>query len=128
MDSTIQINEKPFKELASSDIQTPVVMLNLLKFRRKGGRENYRRYMAQAGPFIEGVGARVIYFGNANELLNGTETWDVVMLVEYPSRQAFLQMATDPDYRKAHKHREAALEKAVLYATDPAGFKDILPT
>jgi len=72
------------------------------------------------------VGAKVIYFGKANELLNGTESWDIVMLVQYPSRKAFLEMANNPDYIKVHQNREDGLERAVLYATDPVHFKAIL--
>ena len=34
--------------------------------------------------------------------------WDMVLLVEYPSRQAFLAMAGDPGYLEVHEHREAA--------------------
>ncbi len=101
-------------------------MLNLLKFKQEGGREYYLRYIAASGPFVKGVGAEVLYFGKANELLNGDETWDVVMLVKYPSRKAFLQMANDPGYLKTHEFRAEALERAVLYATDPAQYKDIV--
>jgi uncharacterized protein (DUF1330 family) len=124
--SDIRHNQDQFQALADSPNDAPFVMLNLLKFKKQGGREAYLRYIAQAGPFVESVGAKVIYFGKANELLNGTETWDVVMLVHYPSRKAFLQMANNPDYLKVHAHREEALERAVLYATDPAGYKDII--
>jgi uncharacterized protein (DUF1330 family) len=101
-------------------------MLNLLKFKKEGGREAYFRYIKESGPFVEGVGAKVLYFGKPNELLNGTETWDVLMLVQYPSRKAFLEMANNPDYIKVHESRQEALERAVLYATDPFKFKDIL--
>jgi hypothetical protein len=60
------------------------------------------------------------------ELLNGTEDWDIVMLVQYPSRKAFLKMANNPDYLKVHGFREEELEQAVLYATDPVKFKATL--
>jgi uncharacterized protein (DUF1330 family) len=119
-------NEDQFRQLAANTGETPFVMLNLLKFKKPGGREAYLRYIKESGPFVRSVGARVLYFGKAAELLNGTETWDVVMLVEYPSRTAFLKMANDPDYLEVHQLREEALERAVLYATDPAQYKDIL--
>lgn len=123
----IKTNPDQFQAIAGNDNQAPFVMLNLLKFKTEGGRESYFQYIKESGPFVQGVGAKVLYFGKAEELLNGNETWDIVMLVQYPSRKAFLQMANDPDYLKAHVHREAALERAVLYATDPIGYKDILP-
>lgn len=127
--SGIRSNQDQFEALlANVNPDEPFVMLNLLKFKKEGGREAYFRYIKESGPYVQGVGAKVIYFGKANELLNGTEEWDVVMLVQYPSRKAFLEMANNPDYLKAHEHREQALEKAVLYATDPARYQDILST
>lgn len=122
----IKGNFDQMEALAANENQAPFVMLNLLKFKKDGGRETYLRYIAESGPYVQGVGAKVIYFGKANELPYGSETWDVVMLVEYPSRKAFLEMAGDPGYLKVHELREAALERAVLYAIDPATYKDIL--
>jgi len=122
----IKTNEDQFQELAANTNQGPFVMLNLLKFRNEGGRGAYYRYIRESGPFAENVGAKLLYFGKAKELLNGIETWDIVMLVQYPSRKAFLKMANNPDYLKVHSFREEALERAVLYATDPVTFKDII--
>ena len=124
--SGIQSNEDQFKRLDQNKNEEPFVMLNLLKFKKEGGKEAYFRYIKESGPFVEGVGAKVLYFGKANELLNGTEDWDIVMLVQYPSRKAFLQMANNPDYLKIHEYRAEALERAVLYATDPVKFKAIV--
>jgi len=123
----IQSNEEQLQALAANaeTNDSPFLMLNLLKF-KEGGREAYLRYMAESSPYVKGVGAEVIYFGKANERIYGSESWDVVMLVRYPSRKAFLQMANDPGYLEAHKFREQALERAVLYATDPAEYAEIL--
>ena len=124
--SGVMNNEDQFQVLADNTNQEPFVMLNLLKFKKEGGREAYFRYVKESGPFVEGVGAKVLYFGKAKELLNGTEYWDILMLVQYPSRKAFLKMANNPDYLKVHELRKEALERAVLYATDPVKFKAIL--
>jgi uncharacterized protein (DUF1330 family) len=124
--SGIKNNKDQFKMLAGSPNQEPFVMLNLLKFKAEDGRDMYFRYVKESAPYVEGVGAKVTYLGKPKELLNGTESWDLLMLVQYPSRKAFLEMANNPDYLKAHKWREEGVERAVLYATDHAGFKDIL--
>ncbi len=124
--SSLESNEDQFQALAASKNEEPFVMLNLLKFKKEGGREAYFRYIKESGPFVESVGAKVLYFGKAKELLNGSQTWDVVMLVQYPSRKAFLKMANNPDYLKVHHSREEALERAVLYVTDPVKFRDII--
>ncbi len=122
----IKTNKDQFQELAANTNEGPFVMLNLLKFKNEGGRGAYFRYIKESGPFVENVGGKLLYFGKAKELLNGIETWDIVMLVQYPSRKAFLKMANNPDYLKVHSFREEALERAVLYATDPVTFKDII--
>lgn len=124
--SDIQSNIGEFKALAANKNQEPFVMLNLLKFKPEGGRKAYMRYVVESEPFVKGVGAEVIYFGKATEMVYGSEDWDFVMLVRYPSRKAFLQMANDPGYLEVHKYREDGLERAVLYATDPVGFKAIV--
>jgi hypothetical protein len=38
----------------------------------------------------------VLYFGKPKELLQGKEDGDILMLVQYPSRKAFLKMANNP--------------------------------
>lgn len=82
--------------------------------------------LRESASYVQGVGAEVIYFGKGTEMVYGSEDWDVVMLVKYPSRNAFLQMANDPGYLKVHEYREEALERAVLYATDPITYKQIV--
>lgn len=117
--STLKSNPDQFKALKHNSNQAPFVMLNLLKFKADGGEGHYARYMQEADRFVKGVGGRIVYLGAPREMLNGDQSWDILMLVEYPSRQAFLNMANDPDYLKIHQFREQALERAVLYATDP---------
>ena len=124
--SGLESNQDQFRALANNTNEEPFVMLNLLKFKKDGGREAYFRYIKESGPYVEAVGAKVVYFGIPNELLQGKEDWDLLMLVQYPSRKAFLQMTQDPGYLKVHEFRADGVERAVLYATDPAKFKNIL--
>lgn len=119
----IKSNDEEFRRFKHSTNEGPVVMLNLLKF-KAGGAADYDRYTKTAFPALTRIGAKVLYIGKANELLNGDETWDYVLLVEYPSRKAFLQMVSGPEYLKAHEYRLQACERAVLYATDPAKYID----
>jgi len=124
--SGIKSNEDQFQELADNPNEEPFVMLNLLKFKKDGGREAYFRYIKESGPFVAAVGAKVVYFGKPKELLQGMEDWDLLMLVQYPSRKAFVSMTHNPDYLKVHEFRAEGVERAVLYATDPVKFKAIL--
>jgi uncharacterized protein (DUF1330 family) len=115
----VTVNPDALKQLAESDAEGPVVMLNLLKFRADGGREGYERYAETASRLVAERGGRILYAGQAEELLEGDEEWDVVALAEYPSRQAFLEMASSEEFQAVAPLREESLERAVLYATDP---------
>ncbi|MHA2417042.1 MULTISPECIES: hypothetical protein [Mycobacterium] len=43
----------------------------------------------------------------------------MIVVVEYPTPEAFLSMVTSEEYRVAHVHRAAALDRAELIATSP---------
>jgi uncharacterized protein (DUF1330 family) len=122
--SAIRPNHEQFAELAASTEAGPVVMLNLLKFKARAsgeegsGEEAYRRYGDVVVKMVEEQGGRILWQGRADQILIGDphEDWDSVVLVEYPSRQAFIQMVTAPKYEAAHEHREAGLERTQLVA------------
>lgn len=114
------------KDLVNSDYNGPVVMLNLLKYKREDGnidksKESYQKYMAETSPHLEKVNGRLIYMGDALHLFIGDDSnnWDLCLLVEYPSKNAFLKMTSDPEYLKIHSLREEALEDSVLLVTIP---------
>lgn len=132
-------NSKSFHEsaaerLAGLDEGRPIVMINLLRYRDRAaypagydaepcsGREAYRRYGQAAIEFITAVGGQVIWEGSPKAVLIGPEEehWHKVLLVRYPSREAFLAMVANPDYRAIAVHRTAALEDSRLIATLPA--------
>jgi len=97
----------------------PIFMLNLLRFAPDGGAEAYARYGQAAAPFLGKSGASVRYLGNVKATVIGGEPWDEVVLVEYPSVAAFLEMTGDPDYPSAL--RAGALADSRLYCTQPPG-------
>ncbi len=110
---------KAFAEAAARD-DGKVVMLNLLKYKRGGGSGEYRQYGDAVTSMVERTGGRLLYLGRCDQVLIGEtdgNDWDAIALVEYPNRQAFLDMVAQPDYQKAHEHREAGLERTVLVAT-----------
>lgn len=96
----------------------PVTMLNLLRFRPEGGRERYLEYGEAVAPLLEKVGGRVAYAGTAAPVLLGEESWDMVLLVEYPTRQAFLDMVGSPEYGAIAHLRGEALERGELHPLD----------
>lgn len=111
----IHPTQQQMADLQDTAIDGPVTMLNLLRFNPDGGAEAYARYGAAAAPFLEQSGATLRYLGNVAATVIGGETWDLIILVEYPSKQAFLQMSGDPDYPAAL--RADALIDSRLYCT-----------
>ena len=101
----------------------PLVMLNLLKFKPGGEQRYLEGYASVAVPMIERLGGRIIYAGRLAERAHDDDApeWDMLVLVEYPNRQAFIDMVNDPGYRAAHLHRSETVERALLRATDPVG-------
>jgi uncharacterized protein (DUF1330 family) len=126
-----------FTEFAGGARDGEVVMLNLLHFGRPDesdgvgdgdddatptGAGAYRDYSDQVVKMVEARGGRVIWTGRPEHVLIGdpaVDGWDLVALVSYPSRQAFVDMVTSPSYEAAHEHRERGLDRTVLLACEP---------
>jgi uncharacterized protein (DUF1330 family) len=126
--SGIRPNRDQFAALASAPDEGPVVMVNLLKFKATAsdggstGASEYGKYSDAVIGMVEARGGKLLWLGRADQVLIGeTEPndWDSIALVEYPSRKAFIDMVTAPDYETAHEHREAGLERTVLIACTP---------
>ncbi len=109
----------------------PMVMVNLLKYRKKAayesgrkeaaenlsGRDAYQRYGMVAIQHVTQRGGSVVWGGPQKFVMIGEQDpndWDEVVCVRYPSRDDFLNMTQDPGYLAAHYHREAGLERTVL--------------
>jgi len=97
---------------------SPVTMLNLLEFKAEGGRERYAEYGAAVAPLLERAGGRVVFAGEGNPALLGDGAWDMVLLVEYPSRGAFLEMIGSDDYLAIANLRTDALTRGELHPLD----------
>lgn len=98
----------------------PVVMLNLLEFKPDGGRERYEEYGEAVAPSLERAGGRIIFMGAPALALLGADSWDLVVLVEYPTRQAFLDMIGSAEYQAIGHLRTEALARGELHPIDPA--------
>jgi uncharacterized protein (DUF1330 family) len=107
------------KRYLQEDPGGPVVMLNLLRF-ADGGRELYAEYAAALSEtFLPRYGGEVLYAGDGSTSLVAEpgQSWDAVLLVRYPSREAFSRMVADPGYQEVTALRTRALTEAVLQAT-----------
>ena len=106
--------------LTTRPADAPVLMVNLLKFETTGGLESYQRYAREVASHLDRVGATVRYAGTAPAFVIGDGErpwWDAILVVEYPTPQAFIDMVTTPEYANVHEHRAAALERGDLIAT-----------
>jgi len=85
------------KRYLKEDPGGPVVMLNLLKY-RPGGERSYHSYSAALEEYLPSIGAEVLYVGNCSTTLVAPATWDwdAVLIVRYPSRQAFSAIGRRP--------------------------------
>ena len=98
----------------------PVLMLNLLKFADR------RLYMEEYLPAFNrvmkllGMEAKVNLVSNvlASVVADEGEDWDAILIVEYPSAEAFLTVAQSDAYHDiAEPLRVAALANLKLYMT-----------
>ena len=130
--TSITPNLDQFQQLAAAPDTGPVVMINLLKFREDDGEgaDDYRRYGDVALEMVEQQGGRLLWAGTGDQVLIGDaeQGWDAVLLVEYPSRAAFIEMVSRPEYLEAHAHRERGLERTVVIACTPAPLEDGRPS
>lgn len=120
MSAGIEVSPEQLAALTSRPADTPVLMVNLVKFKADGGQQRYRRYLREAAPHLQRVGGAIRYFGTEPAVILGDGTtpwWDAILIVEYPSPAAFVEMVADAEYAKVHQHRDAALDRGDLVAT-----------
>ena len=81
--------EEAISTFNAADIEGPIHMLNLIKYREDGSAERFQEYSEKTLPLIKKVGGKIVYFGNGMATIVGAEQWDVVLIMEYPSVAAF---------------------------------------
>ena len=134
MKAYIDPEREQFEQFKKLPRDTPVMMLNAVRFRERAqyedgrsasGAEAYAEYGREGGPIFRRVGGEIVWRGTPENTLIGPaeEHWDLVFIARYPSAAAFLEMVTDPDYREAVKHRTAAVMdcRLIRCSADMAG-------
>lgn len=121
-----------FKALPRDSV---IHMLNLVRFRKLAvyqgphpmdgwaisGADSYSLYSRDSAPVFQRVGGRIVWRGSMETMVIGPadEHWDAIFIAEYPNSAAFMEMVTDPVYREAVKHRQAAVETSRLIRCAP---------
>lgn len=112
--STSEVNPSKESVVALGAIadDSPIGMLNLLRYADGDGAVAYRRYTDVAAGCVGRVGGSAIFMGSVT---GGDEPWDTAILVYYPRRAAFIEMQNDPAYIGAIPDRTAGLAARLLY-------------
>lgn len=118
----IKPSQEQIAQLMAYPKDTPVVMVNILKFKTKTengnetGQEAYTRYYKNTQAFIGK--AKLIWKGAVATTVIGdsNDQPDMIFLVEYPSTNHFLGVITSPEYQKIANDRTIALEYGGLIA------------
>tara|TARA_R110002074_G_scaffold129183_2_gene270137 strand:+ start:836 stop:1267 length:432 start_codon:yes stop_codon:yes gene_type:complete len=129
-----------FDSFKALDRETPLNMLNLVRLRKNAsypddhtfaskaltGAQAYKNYGAESGPVLADVGGSILWRGQFEATLIGPseETWDLMFIAQYPNAHAFLQMISDPRYKLAVVHRQAAVVTSRLIRSAPLPLTD----
>ncbi len=134
-DQYVDPSRENFDAFKALPRDTPIHMLNLVRFREKAaypddhrlagkgmtGAEAYAEYGRASGPVFARVGGTVVWRGRMEAMVIGPadEKWDAAFIARYPDAGAFLQMVTDPEYRLAVVNRQAAVLTSRLIRLSP---------
>ena len=95
----------------------PIWMWNLLRFVNAEGRTSYQRYVKEVGPLVAQRGGRILIRSQARATLIGPDSWDETLVIEYPSRSAFLDMIGSAEYQAIMHFRQDAVADSRVYMT-----------
>ena len=120
--NSVHPTKEQMKGFLEGDSETPIAMINLLKFKEKAeyedgrdtdltGEQAYAIYGEEVMGHLKKVDGKWSFGGSISRLMLGgvEELWDSVAIARYPSRKAMLKMITDPEYLESNKHRVAGL-------------------
>ncbi|WP_308910752.1 DUF1330 domain-containing protein [Pseudokordiimonas caeni] len=138
-DRYIDPDRAAFEAFKALPRDTPIHMLNLIRYRAEAaypaghalagkgltGAEAYAEYGKASGPIFTRLGGSILWRGRFEGMVIGPDDkqWDNVFIAQYPNAGAFLAMVTDPDYRLAVVHRQAAVltSRLMRFAPDLSG-------
>lgn len=120
-----------FRAFRDDPYDGPIAQVNLLKYRVKAaykpddpehgkdetGRTAYHRYAAAFAVAAKEVGGTQLLMGATERYFIGNGDWDEVMVMHFPSRQAFIATLNHATYQDMHRHRDAGLLAQELITT-----------
>ena len=128
--NAVNPTQEQMQKFLLSDFTGPVCMLNLIKYKAKAsyadgretdltGEQAYGLYGAKMKPFVESCGGKLLFSGSADFLMLGEidQLWDSVAIMQYPSKEQFVEIVSNPEVAGFSVHRTAGLEGQMLIAT-----------
>ncbi len=126
--STSSPDESQLAQLQSLPPDAPVAALNMFQFNDQAqyapgdpeygtpdadvtGQEAFARYSESAGAYLTSIGGRVVFSTPVDQVMIGPNDpkWDLIAIMYFPTRKAFMGMLTDPEFQATSRHRKAAL-------------------
>ncbi len=123
MENYLNVNPDEFQKFKNSTDGTPVVMLNLLRYKTtveetgETGKEAYANYLNAAQPYFKQVDAEIVFFGKPEHMLIGPADealWDAIIVVKYASFSDFIAMAMAEGY-PSHLRERALLDSRLIH-------------
>ena len=114
-------------EFLDGPMDQPVVTLNMLTFKKMAdeshagqtGRDAVMQYSRAMKEFVESHGGTFVIAADIDSQMigEGGEHFQFIAIMRYPSRQAYIDLAGDPEIANTiGKHRDAGLESQWLFA------------
>ncbi len=124
-DKYLDLSKEQFIAFTKIPINTPLQMVNLLKFKTTVGEtevtgaEQYSNYMKAAMPFFQKSSAKIIFNGRPQFTLIGPSNnleWDKILIVEYATKDDFVKMVTSEGY-PAELRKLALSDSRLIFCT-----------
>lgn len=128
----LEVSQAAGAAFFSQNIEGPVTMLNLLRFREvadysahpelipdkpiSGAAAYQKKYIEYTMPFLQESGGELLFLGKGGRYLIGPQEaqWDLMMLVRQKSVSDFMAFSNKEDYLIGLGHRTAALADSRL--------------
>ena len=119
---TIYPTQEQIQDLLQSGHEGPVAMVNLLTFNDK---DSYLQYAAGVEEIGGEFGLKPLFWGDVVTTVIGEDVeFQTIVIMEYPSLQAFMAFVSSKKYDAIKKYRIEGLESQFLIATKQLKAKD----
>ena len=108
----------------------PIYMVNLMKYHEVAqysdqtdvakpisGREADDRY--NPASILSRLGATFLFVGDVVSNYIGSEDWDRIAVVRYPTRKSFIEMQSRKDFSEKHVHKAAGMKRTIIACCRP---------